>query len=198
MILIAALALVACGDDGGGTTIDGPPGSADGPPAADAPPVTFTASGTVIGPNAASGPVIAAFIVTTADDYAYKFGEGTSSGTTFMVGLRGDPPTMARNIATNVDVGIALLMLMPPGTVTPDGVIQGDPPFVGISARHAIIYRGPDDTGAVAPWTMDFPVGLSCGRCVDATSGFDTFEPVECTTLVIDTDLATINACNFT
>ena len=198
--LALAVLVGACGDDGGSST-DGPPGGdgagVDGP-RADAPPVTFTFSGTVVGPaSPAAGPVWAAWLVTTGNDYEYKFGEGTSAGATFTGGLRGDPPTMARNIAAQTDVGVGILILSPPGTVVPDGVVAGVPDMVGVSARHALIYRGPDDTGAIVAWTTRFPIGLSCGRCVDVTGDFDTYEPVDCTALVIDTDPAP-DVCNFT
>jgi hypothetical protein len=71
------------------------------------------------------------------------------------------------------------------------------PTAVGYSRRYAIIYRGADDTGQAVQWTTAFPVGLSCGRCVDASVGFDTFEPIDCALLVIDTDPAG-PSCNWT
>jgi hypothetical protein len=194
---VVALCLAACGDDGG-STIDGPPGAIDAPPgAADAPPSVFDVSGTVVGPSAAAGPVIVIWPVTTGQDYAYKFGDGTSTGTTFTAGLSGDPPVMARNMASNTDFGVGVLALLAPGTSVPEGVLASEPTTIGISARYAIIYRGASDDGSIVSWTTLFTSGLSCGRCVDVTGDFDTWEPVDCMTLVIDTDPAA-DVCNWT
>lgn len=156
------------------------------------------ASGTVVGPMAAAGPVMVLWAVDRVnDDYLYKFAEGTATATTFTVAIPQDPPQAARTQASSVDLGIGLLALLPPGTSIPDGRLAAEPAYVGLSRRYAVIYRGPTDTGGVVAWTARFPVGLSCGRCVDSTTGFDTFEPVDCALLVIDTDPAA-PVCNFT
>jgi hypothetical protein len=158
----------------------------------------IVASGTVIGPMAAAGPVMVLWAVDRMnDDHLYKFGQGTATATAFTATVPDDPPAAAHNQGPSVDVGVALLALMAPGTAFPDGRLSTDPAFVGLSRRYAIIYRGPTDTGSVVAWTTRFPVGLSCGRCVDSASGFDTFEPIDCKMLVIDTD-PTAPSCNFT
>ena len=115
----------------------------------------------------------------------------------FTVTLPGDPPEAARTQASSVDLGVGILGLLPPGTSVADGMLSSQPTVVGYSRRYAIIYRGPADSGTTIRWTAAFPVGLSCGRCVDATAGFDTFEPVDCALLVIDTD-STAPGCNWT
>lgn len=206
LVLLAVLTAAAgCGGDDGNNNADAPPGTPDaradapaGQP--DAPPGVFDVSGTVVGPNAAAGPVIAAWLVDgMGNDYTYKFGDGTSAdGATFTMTLA-DLPMMARTTGPNVDVGGAFLVLLPPGTVVPDGVVAGEPPVVGLSARHAIIYRGASDTGTLVPWTAAFPVGYSCGVCVDSTTGgFDSWAPTDCTTLVIDTSApSAIDICNW-
>jgi hypothetical protein len=198
--------LVACGGDDSNTNVDAPPGTADArtdapPGTPDAPPGGFDVSGTVVGPNAAAGPVIAAWLVDgMSNDYTYKFGDGTSAdGATFTMTLA-DLPVMARTTGPNVDFGGAFLVLLPPGTVVPDGIVGApEPTVVGLSARHAIIYRGASDTGAVVPWTSAFPVGYSCGVCVDSTTGgFDSWAPTDCTTLVIDTSApSSVDICNW-
>jgi hypothetical protein len=105
---------------------------------------------------------------------------------------------MARNQFPQTDVGVGVAILMAPGQSLADGVLASEPAIIGITGQHAVIYRGATDTGAVIPWTAAFPVGLSCGRCVeDPGGGFDTFEPVDCATLVLDTDPAA-PVCNWT
>jgi hypothetical protein len=47
----------------------------------------------------------------------------------------------------------------------------------------------------------EFPLGFSCGRGVDAVTSqdFDTFEPVDCSTLVLDVgDLESADFVNWT
>jgi hypothetical protein len=189
--LLGVLAVAACGGDDSNTNVDAPPGTPDAPPGtADARPSVFDVSGTVVGPAAAAGPIIAAWPVDGAGgDSIYKFGDGSSAnGTAFTAGLPGDPPAAARNQFGGDDFGVGFLVLLPPGTSYPDGPLATEPPVVGISARQAIIYRGATDTGGIVPWTTAFPVGLSCGVCVDSTTGFDSYAPADCATFVIDTD----------
>jgi len=207
LVVLGALAVAAgCGGDDSNNSIDAPPGTPDSPPgtpdappnAPDAPPSVFDASGTVVGPAAAAGPVVGIWPVDgMGNDYAYKFGDGTSAnGTTFTLGLPSDPPAMARTMGPGVDIGVGIAVLLTPGASVPEGVLTSDPPVVGITTRHAIIYRGASDTGAIVPWTTAFPVGLSCGVCVDEPSGFDSWAPTDCTTMVIDTD-QTAPVCNW-
>jgi hypothetical protein len=181
MIVAVAGTAAACGGDGR-TGMDGGTGAI---------------SGTVVGPMAAAGPVVVVWAVDAVQhDYAYKFGDGTATAAMFTVpGLR-DPPTTARTQAASVDVGVGVLVLLRPGASLPEGMLTSQLDAVGYSLQYAVIYRGTADTGKDIAWTSRFPVGRSCGRCVAASSGFDTFEPVDCTTLVIDTD-PNAPACNW-
>jgi hypothetical protein len=165
--------------------------------AVDAPP-GFVVSGTVVGPRAAAGPVAVVWAVDGQNgNYLYKLGDGTATATTFNAGLLGDPPPDARILGPSIDLGIAFVVLLAPGGSVPDGKVTAEPASLGVSAQYAIIYRGPTDPGTAEPWLAAFPIGLSCGRCVPATTGFDTFEPVSCTMLVIETAPMT-NICNYT
>lgn len=113
------------------------------------------------------------------------------------MGLLGDPPLEARIRGPSVDLGIAFVALLAPGASVPDGKVTTQPPVAGATSKYAIIYRGPNDPGTAEPWFAAFPVGLSCGRCVPATTGFDSFEPVDCAALVLETD-PTTTLCNYT
>jgi hypothetical protein len=158
---------------------------------------TGAISGTVVGPKAAAWPVAVVWAVDAVQhDYAYKFGDGTAPATTFTVPELRDPPTTARTQAASVDVGVGFLVLLRPGASLPEGMLTPPLDAVGYSLQYAAIYRGTADAGTGVAWTSRFPVGRSCGRCVAASSGFDTFEPVDCTTLVIDTDPNT-PSCNW-
>jgi hypothetical protein len=184
-ITIAIATLAVVGMTPGCGAVEGPPGG-------------FVTSGTVVGPMAAAGPVAIIWAVDSSpSDYAYKFGDGTATATTFTAALPSDPPTNARSHAPGADLGVGILALLPPGASLPEGMTSSLPAAVGYSRRYAVIYRGTADTGTVVPWTAAFPIGLSCGRCVDSMTGFDTFEPVDCAMLLIDTD-STSPGCNWT
>jgi hypothetical protein len=189
IFVIAVVVMVAACGNVANEGIDAPP--ADATPA-------FVASGTVVGPRAAAGPVVALWVAEDqSGDYLYKLGDGTASATAFSVGLPGDPPSEARLRGPSVDVGIAFVALLAPGASVPDGKVTSQPPSAGLTAKYAIIYRAPTDPGTATPWLAAFPLGLSCGRCVPATSGFDSFEPVDCALLVLDTE-PTTTICNYT
>jgi hypothetical protein len=157
----------------------------------------LAASGTVVGPMAAEGPVVVLWQVdNTPNDYSYKLGDGTATATMFDVPPLSDPPAAARTRAASVDIGVGILVLLRPGASLPDGALISRPNAIGYSLQYAIIYRGAADSGTGLAWTAGFPVGLSCGKCVPSPTGFDTFKPVDCATLVIDTNPAA-PACNW-
>jgi hypothetical protein len=190
-ILVAVLGVIpACGSDGR---------TVDGPGLIDAPPGPLVVNGRVTGPGAAAGPVVILWGVDAAPvDYSYKFGDGSATATTFTTMPVMDPPLEARTRAPSVDYGVGIVTLLEPGASIPEGRLSvPGPAFVGSSFRYAIIYRGAGDTGAASTWTSAFPVGLSCGRCVGTSAGFDRFEPVDCAMLVIDTE-QTGELCNWT
>lgn len=154
-------------------------------------------SGTVIGPMAAAGPVVILWLVDSMpSDYSYKFGDGTATATMFTASPPSDPPEAARTRATSVDVGVGTMVLLRAGASLPDGALISRPNAIGYSLQYALIYRGRDDAGTAVAWTAAFPVGLSCGKCVDSATGLDTFKPVDCATLVIDTN-PSAPACNW-
>lgn len=191
IVVLALVAVIAAASACGNVANEGADAAVDASPG-------FVAGGTVIGPRAAAGPVVVLWAVDGQNgNYLYKLGAGTATATTFNAGLPGDPPPDARIQGPSIDLGIAFVVLLAPGGSIPDGRVTGEPASLGVSAKYAIIYRGPTDPGTAEPWVAAFPVGLSCGQCVPATTGFDTFEPVSCTMLVIETDPAT-TICNYT
>lgn len=202
LALIGSLvAVAACGDDGGSTTIDAP-GAVDGPVAVDAPVDVSVPAGVfgfngIVGTGApATGRTVVMWVVSSGSpDYIYKFGEGTSSGAQFVVSFSANPPAAALN---SYGIGVGIVALLAPGTAVPaDGmvdemVLDG----AGYTPLHAVIYKDATANPSIVPWIAPFPQGYSCGRCVEATTGFDSFEPTTCTT--VEVDMTPANACNWT
>lgn len=203
-IALAGVLLAGCGDDGGGSmTIDGPGSGSDGAPvdmamidaAIDSPGGSpFTASGpiTTSGP---ANPVFVAWQVTSGSpDYLWKFGEGTSTATTFMVTMGSNPPAQAIN---SYGLAIGIVVMMPDGVaLPPDGIVDDNAfePIAG-TGNHWIIFKAP---GASLPgWPESFPDGYACGVCVPASgSTFDTFAVTACDGLEMVRDLNDV--CNWT
>lgn len=202
LALIGCLVAVsACGDDGGSTTIDAP-GTSDGPIAVDAPVDVSVPAGVfgfngIVGTDApATGNTVVIWVVSSGSpDYIYKFGQGTSTGAQFVVSFSTNPPAAALN---SYGIGVGIVALLAPGTAVPaDGmvdemVLDG----AGYTPLHAVIYKDATANPAVVPWIAPFPLGYSCGRCVEASAGFDSFEPTACTT--VEVDMTPANACNWT
>ena len=137
-------------------------------------------------------------------DHAYKFGEGTIANGRFSITLPGDPPAEAVN---SFGLGIAMVLVPPPGVTWPDGKLDASvfgPDIAGISARDSVIWRAKSfDFGDAAPppdwWPLSFPPGLSCGTCTPAPDGgsFDGFAPFACDQLQINA-YGTVEVCNWT
>jgi len=182
-LAVLAWSAIGCGDDGGGGggTPDAPTqvdAAIDGA-LIDAPMGALTVSGTVATGGPATGVTVVLWQVTSGSpDYTWKYGMGTSSGTMFMVTVGMTPPAEAIN---SYGVGVGIVGLLPAGTTIPDGMVTSSQLMTAsFSDRYAIIYRAPTANAGVVPWITPFPEGLSCGRCVDEATGFDTFTPVAC------------------
>jgi hypothetical protein len=201
-IALACVLLAGCGDDGGSPALDAA-GSGSDALATDAPIDSqvidspgggpFSASGT-IAPSGPANPVFVAWQVTSGSpDYLWKFGEGTSTATTFMVTMGSNPPAQAIN---SYGLAIGLVVMLPDGVaLPPDGIVDEDD-FEPIAAtgNHWIIFKAP---GAMAPgWPDTFPEGYACGVCVPASSGFDSFAVIACDSLEMVRDLNDV--CNWT
>lgn len=197
-LAVLVCAAIGCGDDGAGGGIADAKDQLDvaiDTPSTDGPPGTFTVNGTVASGGPASGVTVVLWQVTSGSpDYTWKYGEGSSSGTMFMVTLDLVPPAQAIN---SYGVGVGIVGLMPAGTSIPDGMVtNAQLAGANFSDRYAIIYKAPNANASLVPWIAPFANGLSCGRCVDQATGFDTFEPVACPMVQIILGAAMV--CNWT
>ncbi len=175
--------LAACDGGGGSVSVSG----------------DFVVEGSVAGAAPASGNAMVLWVSDVgAGDYLYKYGEGTSAGAAFAVGLDEPVPTAA-TFGGMFGVGqIALFgssFTLADGEVTlPESTLSDE--IVGFAGEYAIVFRGTTD---LAPWLTQFPMGLSCGKCVHELEGFDSFTPVACDEIVIEVDLIEdTSTCNWT
>ncbi|MFN0250492.1 MAG: hypothetical protein ACKV2T_26665 [Kofleriaceae bacterium] len=202
-IALACALLAGCGDDGGSSmTVDAPGSGADA--ALDAATVdapidssggAFTASGTITTSGPANPVFVAWQVSSGSPDYLWKFGEGTSTATTFVVTMGSVPPPQALN---SYGLAIGIVVMLPDGiALPPDGMIDEsafDP--IAVTGNHWIIYKA---SGASLPgWPASFPDGYACGVCVPAAGGatFDTFAVTACDGLEMVRNLD--NVCNWT
>ncbi len=199
-IALTCFLLAACGDDSGSMTIDGPGSGSDGgaidarTDAIDGTVATMLdVSGPITGTGTANGATFVAWVVSSGSpDYIYKFGEGTHTNTTFMVTLDTVPPPAAIN---SYGLAVGLVVVATSGTQPPDGVItESAITGAAYSVNHAIIYKATGATGV--SWLDAFPEGYSCGVCVPASSGFDSFAPTSCTT--VEVVQSAQDGCNWT
>ena len=162
---------------GGGIISDGLDVAIDSAP--DAASGSFTVHGMVAIGVFVTGVTVVLWQVTSGSpDYTWKYGMGSSSGATFMVTLDMVPPPQAIN---SYGIGVGIVGLLPAGTNIPDGMVTNSQlANASFSDRYAIIYKAPSANATLVPWIAPFAEGLSCGRCVDQATGFDTFEPVAC------------------
>jgi hypothetical protein len=202
-IALTCAVLAGCGDDGGGSmTIDGPGSGSDAAAMIDAPidmsidspgGNPFSASGpiTTSGP---ANPVFVAWQVTSGSpDYLWKFGEGTSTATTFMVTMGSNPPAQALN---SYGLAIGLVVMLPDGVALPPDGILNDNDFEPIAAtgNHWIIFK--TASASLPGWPESFPVGYACGVCVPTSGTFDDFAVTACDGLEMVRNLD--NVCNWT
>jgi hypothetical protein len=201
MLLRISLALViavvaACGNGGGGSP-DGPPDT--GTPGPDSP-TGFMVNGAVVGTAIPAGAkaVVVWTVSSGSPDYLYKFGEGASSTASFTMTLGADPPAAAINA---YGIGVGVIALVNASTQLPDGMVdENQLTLLGITTGFGILWKNPAGPGR-GPWSGAFPAGYACGRCIRATGGgFDSFEPVACTMVQIETapDPDTLDVCNWT
>ncbi len=196
-ILAAGLCalVIGCGESGGSSTIDAAveiDARADAP--IDGGPSVFSVTG-IVGTGApATGSTVVLWVVSSGSpDYIYKFGQGTSTGAQFIASFSTVPPAAAIN---SYGLGVGIVAVLAPGTMIPaDGMIDEMVlAGAGYTTEHAIIYK--TATATDLSWSASFPVGYSCGRCVRASSGFDSFEVTSCAT--VEVDMTPMNACNWT
>ena len=112
-------------------------------------------------------------------DYLYKHGEAATQATTFSLVVSEPLPVGATysNLA-----GIGWIVLVPSDATLTDGIVADSASLnammTGHAGEYAIVYKNAEIGDW--PWFADFPMGLSCGKCVPSTSGSDSFTPVAC------------------
>lgn len=198
--LVIAIALAACGDDAGG---DG--GGGDGGNGSDSGGGGGNfVDGMIVLVGGGTAPSDAKTVVVWVSDigqgdFIYKWGEGTATATTFTANVMTPVP----NDATFGGLlGVGVVALVPSSANIPDGVVE-DGVFtttaLGFTGEYSIIYRPNTDPTPEPSWDEDFPVGLSCGKCVPQAQGFDTFEPVPCSEVKLQVGpMSAIQGCNWT
>jgi hypothetical protein len=191
-VLIASLCSGCSGDPEKAVPGDGGPDSGNG---------GTSVNGLVAGDHVPEGAkaVVVWSISSGSPDYAFKYGEGSSSGSKFTVTLSADPPAEAIN---SYGVGVGVVALVPASATVPEGKVTGEQlELLGLSASYAVIWKAEAASG-VNGWMKTFPSGFACGRCVPAPSGesFDSFTQVDCSQVQIDapSDLNTLHSCNWT
>ena len=145
-----------------------------------------------------------AVVVWTTDagqsDSFYKYGEGTATAMSFNLSIDEPLPTEATLATLGGIFSVGLAVLIPSSVSVPNGVVT-DPNFgadiLGLAGQYAIIYR--ENATPTGLWVDQFPDGVSCGQCVPATTGFDTFTPVPCNLMEMQVGpMSAITVCNWT
>jgi hypothetical protein len=188
------------GGTGGDPGAGGSGGDGSGGAGGDGGSAPFTgASGPITGVVPAAADVMVAWVVSAGSpDYSYNFGDGSIAGATFMVGFDTDPPPA--DALNNGTLGVGIVVLVQAGMKPPPGEIVDfdglEAITLGASESHAIIYR---TSAANMGWPATFPLGYSCGVCVPANMGFDSFEPVSCDQVeVVGGTFQSLDFCNWT
>ena len=202
--LVAASIVVACGSGGTGP---GPSSSSSSSSSSGGGggPTSVSASAKAEGGTPASGSdVIAVWSVSTGSpDYLFVFGRGKVNGDSVTLDITTSPPAEA----LNKSLGIAVLIVVPPGTSLPDGKLSPDQAEAlenvasSISARHAIIYRADQAQVTRAGWENAFPQGYACGECVphpEDAGPFDSFKTTDCSAIRLQPMSSKTDICNWT
>lgn len=142
----------------------------------------FEVDGNVSGTAPPSGTVV---VVWDTNPGGYKWGDGTSSGSSFTATLDFTPPPGIEVGSSGVAVGS--LVLVPDGTTIPDGTVDlATLSNLGISTGNGIIYKDALATGLGLTWDASFGAGYSCAQCVTPITGNDIFQLTPCANMTID------------
>ena len=141
-------------------------------------PPQLTLGGHLTDPSAKDANVAVLWVV---GDAAYKAGGTQAASGAFSLALTAPPAAALKG-----GFGIGFVIQLAAGTSLPDGLVA-DPAAMGVgsplvTSPQVLIYRAPDAVNPYrSPWPDSFPEGLSCGKCVRATSGgFDSWTPAAC------------------
>ena len=155
----------------------------------------FAVDGNIMGSAPPAGTVVFVWDTTQA---LYKWGDGTSTNTTYTVSLAPSPPMDAFITMTGDAVGIPVLV---PSTATiPDGAIDlANTMQLGIATDYAVIYK----TSTVEdvpnlPWVKTFGASYSCAKCVRGGNGnLDSWELTPCANVQIVVGAADTAICKW-
>jgi hypothetical protein len=151
----------------------------------------FEVDGFVSGSAPQSGTVVA---VWDTSGGTYKWGDGTSSGTSFTATLDFTPPPGIEFGTSGVAVGN--LVLVPDGTVIADGTIDLTTlSYLGISTGYSIIYKDALASGLGLTWDESFGGGYSCAQCITPITGKDIYQLTPCANVTID--IGSTRTCNW-
>jgi len=172
LAIVIVVVLVGCGSNGSSSS-------------------GFEIDGIVDGAGApALGQVI---VLWDLGDTGFKFGDGDATSSTFTLTLPSDPPAGA---ITPAGIAVGYPVLVADGTVVPDGPIDFKTlAHLGIAIDYAVIWKDPTGAG-FGSWDTAFGPRYSCGKCVRATIGHDSFELTACAAFTIE--VAGIAVCNWT
>lgn len=155
--LLATLAAVGCGPEAG----------------------MFEIQGAVYPDALDRGSILALWTLRTEPTaQLYKWGDGASVGTVFVLSFDEPPP---RGAIDADGVAVATLIQIPDHSTISDGIVANPDALriYGVTAEHAVIYKRADATGPA--WAANFGLSYSCAKCVRSTNGgLDTFELAPC------------------
>ena len=150
-------------------------------------------------------------------DTAYFYGTGSLDRSELVIEVPRKLPEMALQEGL---YGVGHIVVADPNYTISEGELSDaedealDAVIRGGSENYAIIFKqDPADyidatkqliidhsEAASQHWFNDFEIGYSCGRCVRAEEGFDSYEPIACEEIVIDSgeDFQSDDICNWT
>ncbi len=197
MGMLLAVWTAACGDRGRGG------GGGDGS--------ELEMSGPVVEHSGALPGGATVAVIWAAEDAPamVKAGGGTITADGYRVSVSEPPSDAVQTVVleggATFEFSLGFPVVFAPGEAPPNGPITEEVPDSAVlgGGVSPFVYRGSDLV--VDWWLDDFPVGLSCGRCVrapepvdpEADFEFDWFEPVPCEDLRLDIG-AELEGCNWT
>ena len=131
-------------------------------------------------------------------DYLYSYGGGTTAPKDIIATFGGPPPAEALN---GGKLGIGIVAALNDGATLPEGKVDSenrDAILRAMTPMHAVIYKNTDEQLTSKGWELAFPQGYTCGKCIEAEAGFDTFEKDDCANMVLVPVADKPHFCNFT
>jgi len=129
-----------------------------------------------------------------AGDYTFLDGTAEVSPFTPHVTL-----PLANDATVSQAYGIGIPIELAAGFSAPDGLVTDDEALdeaiQRMAADYALVYRTSVTSPDLPSWLVAFPEGLSCGVCVHADQGFDSYAPVACDKVML-VDRAGAHGCN--